>query len=222
MKYDLDLSKMDIKTYQIFLKNQYLIPSRQILHEDLDKNFKIFADYGLNTLLDLKKAISTKEKLKKISSDTTISLEYLTILKRELGTFDKKVFSFENFPIIDSDITLKLAKKEIKNTKDFYEYYYKLNNEEKLSKELDIPIEIINCLISLSSLVRINGIGVLAATTFYEAGYVSIENIINSTKEDILEKVTKINNEKEYYKAKLGLKDMQFVIDFANLLKYFD
>ena len=37
----------------------------------------------------------------------------------------------------------------------------------------------------------------------------------------MLEKITKINDEKKYYKAKLGLKDMQFVIDFANMIAQF-
>lgn len=31
MKYNLDLSKMSIDKYEIFLKNQYLIPGGQIL-----------------------------------------------------------------------------------------------------------------------------------------------------------------------------------------------
>ena len=86
MKYDMDLRRMDIRKYKIFLKGQYLIPGRQILHENIDDNFKIFENCG-----------------------------------------------FQN-----------------------YEYYYKENNKKK------------------------------------------------------------------YYKAKLGLKDMQFVINFANLIVHFE
>ncbi|HPE14922.1 MAG TPA: hypothetical protein PLT65_03715 [Bacilli bacterium] len=47
MKYNIDLSKMDIKKYKTFLKNQYLIPSRQTLHENIDDNFKIFENYSI-------------------------------------------------------------------------------------------------------------------------------------------------------------------------------
>ncbi len=80
----------------------------------------------------------------------------------------------------------------------------------------------IKCLISLSNLVRINGIASLAAVTFYEAGYKTINDIVSAAKETMLEKVTKVNDEKKYYKAALGLKDMQFVIDFAHILAMFE
>jgi hypothetical protein len=222
MKYNVDLKKMDVKKYKIFLKKQYLIPSRQILHENIDNNFKIFESRGLKNLSKLKQAISTSAKIDNLSKETKIPLEYLNILRRELGTFDKKGVAFKDFPIIDSNTISKLDKKEIKNTKDFYEYYTQENNEKRVSDELNISAETIKCLISLSSLVRINGIASLAAVTFYEAGYKTIKDIISSTKEEMLDKITKINDQKKYYKAKLGLKDMQFVIDFANLIAHFE
>ena len=222
MKYNVDLSKMDVQKYKTFLKNQYLIPSRQILHENIDNNFKIFETCGLKNLSDLKQAVSTSAKIDKLSKETKIPPEYLNILRRELGTFDKKGILFNDFPIIDDNTILALDKKGIKNTKDFYEYYAHENNEKRVSDELGISVEVIRRLISLSSLVRINGIASLAAVTFYEAGYQTIKDIINSKKEDMLYKITKVNDEKKYYKAKLGFKDMQFVIDFAKLIAHFE
>lgn len=73
MKYNLDLRKIDIQKYKIFLKNQYLIPSRRILHENIDDNFEIFERCGLKNLSDLKQAISTKTKIDKLSRETEIS-----------------------------------------------------------------------------------------------------------------------------------------------------
>lgn len=82
MKYDLDLSKMDIEEYKIFLKNQCLIPSRQILHKNIDENFQIFKNCGFKNVLDLKQAISTTAKIDKLTKETKISPEYLNILRR--------------------------------------------------------------------------------------------------------------------------------------------
>lgn len=45
---------MDIQEYKKFLMNQYLIPSRQILHEHIDENFKVFEKCGFKNLFDLK------------------------------------------------------------------------------------------------------------------------------------------------------------------------
>ena len=220
--YSIDLSKMDIQKYKTLLKSQNLIPSRQILHENIDDNFKIFKNCGFKNLSDLRQAISTGAKIEKLSKETKIPSEYLNILRRELGTFDKTGVPFKDFPIIDKTTISKLEKKGIKNTKDFYEYYYNGNNEKKISDELGISVEMVKCLFSLSCLVRINGIAALAAVTFYEAGYKTIKDITGSTKEKMLDKITKVNDEKTYYKGKLGLKDMQFVIDFANMLTQFE
>ena len=152
---------IDIQKYKIFLKNQYLIPSRQILHENIDDNFKALESHGLKNLADLKVAVSTGVKIDKLSEETKIPRDYLNILRRELGTFDKTGIGIE----------------------------------------------------------RINGIGPQAAVAFREAGYKTIEDIASSTKEELLGKIIKVNSEKKYYKAKLGVKDMQFVIDSANLLR---
>lgn len=46
IKYNINLKEMDILKYKIFLKKQYLIPSREILHENIDDKFKIFEKYG--------------------------------------------------------------------------------------------------------------------------------------------------------------------------------
>ena len=222
MNYNIDLSKIDIQKYKTFLKAQYLIPSRQILHENIDANFKIFEKRGFKNLSDLKRAISASAKIEKFSEETKIPAEYLNILRRELGTFDKKGIPFKDFPIIDGGTVSELEKNGIKNTKDFYEFYYSKNNEKQVTAGLNIPAQTVKCLLSLSSLVRINGIAALAAVTFYEAGYQSAEDIAGASKEEMLQKITEVNDEKKYYKAKLGLKDMQFVIDFAHMMLQFE
>ena len=73
-------------------------------------------------------------------------------------------------------------------------------------------------LFCLCDLVRINGVGPVAARAFYEAGYSSTSDVAIADAEDMLEKVSAVNKVHRYYKAKLGIKDMQFCIDFALLL----
>lgn len=70
----------------------------------------------------------------------------------------------------------------------------------------------------LCDLVRINGVGVLAAKAFYEAGYRSVDEVAAANAAAMLERVSRINEAKGYYKAQLGVKDMQSCIDFASLL----
>ena len=39
MEYSLNLSKISIQSYKEILKNQYLLPSRKVLHQDIDSSF---------------------------------------------------------------------------------------------------------------------------------------------------------------------------------------
>jgi hypothetical protein len=61
-------------------------------------------------------------------------------------------------------------------------------------------------------------VGAMAAKIFYEAGYKSVIDIANADAAVMLKKVLTINKVKKYYKVNLGLKDIQFCINFAILL----
>ena len=74
-------------------------------------------------------------------------------------------------------------------------------------------------LFCLCDLARINGVGGVAARAFYEAGYRSVADVAATGAKDMLARVSAVNNEHGYYKAKLGEKDMQFCIDFARLIE---
>ena len=205
MKYNLDLSKISTQTYKELLKKQRLLPGRRILWHDIDDNFEKIEDNGINDLYELKRALSSVKKILSFEEKSGINAEYLTILKRELGTLEQKPVSLTAFPEVDMALIAKLNSDGIKTSKGYFE-----------SKSSG-PDE----LYCLCDLVRINGIGAAAARAFYEAGYQSLSDVAGANAGEMLEKVTAVNNSKHYYKAKLGEKDMQFCIDFASLIMSF-
>lgn len=83
---------------------------------------------------------------------------------------------------------------------------------------MGIEMSALQELISLCNLVRINGIGAMAARTIYESGYKNIVEIAHAKAAELLEKINAVNIDKQYYKANLGEKDMQFIIDAANMI----
>jgi hypothetical protein len=134
-----------------------------------------------------------------------ISEEYLVILKREIGSLEQKPVPLSGFPGIDRSLLAKLGVVGLKTSKDYWE------SKQDFSDEL----------FCLCDLVRINGVGPIAARAFYEAGYLSVSDVAASDAAVMLEKVSAVNEAQHYYKAKLGLKDMQFCIDFALLLNQY-
>ncbi len=218
MDYSLDLSKISIDAYKEILKNQYLLPSRKILHQDMDSSFNAIHSSQIRNLAELKNALSTTKKLGTFSEKTGLSKDYLTILRREIGSIEPKISSIKDFPEVDEEMIASLEAEGLKSSKDFYEFYYSLKDKKEIIHKVSISFDKAQELISLCNLVRINGVGAVAAKSFFDAGYKSVNDVANTIAEEMLERVSKVNDVKQYYKAKLGTKDMQFCIDFARII----
>jgi len=202
MEYTLDLERLSVQEYKTLLKQQNLLPGRRILLQDIDENFTKFESKGINTVAQLKKSLSTPAKIADIAAVSGIPEEYLVILKREIGSLLQKPVPLSGFPGIDSTLVAKLGGAGLKSSKEYWEAKQDLSDE----------------LFCLCDLVRINGVGPVAARAFYEAGYRSISDVAAADAAVMLAKVSAVNEVRCYYKANLGQKDMQFCIDFALLL----
>jgi hypothetical protein len=203
MQYILPLDRILLTDYRQLLRRQNLLPGRRILLEQLDERFSVFAKLGFATVAQLKAALSTPQKLTSLAAKTEIPEEYLVILRRELGSLEQKPVPLIEFPACDSVLIESLATSGIRSSQALWE----LGSEASAE------------LFSLCDLVRINGVGAIAARMFYEAGYPSVAAVAQANAADLLACVSAVNAEKGYYKAKLGEKDMQFCIDFAKLLE---
>lgn len=201
MKYCIDTECLSVQNYKDILKKQNLLPGRRILLQNIDETFSLFENKGISTVLQLKKSLSSPQKIASFVAESSIPEEYLVILKREMGSLDQKPVAIESFPDIETSRLNKLKEVGIKNSKDYWEQNQTVNDE----------------LFCLCDLVRINGVGPLAAKVFYEAGYRSVSEVARAHAAEMLEKVSEVNSAQNYYKAKLGQKDMQFCIDFAEL-----
>lgn len=203
MKYSIDLESLPIHEYKALLKQQNLLPGRRILWQGIEENFAFFERQGIKSIAELKKRISSPKKIATFASKSGISEEYLVILKREIGSLEQKPVSLSDFPGIDGSLLDQLSELGLITSKDYW------NQKQGFTDEL----------FCLCDLVRINGVGPLAARAFYEAGYQSALDISEADPQEMLEKVSEVNEIHRYYKARLGIKDMQFCIDFARLLK---
>ena len=218
MKYSADLGKLALNEYKEILRNQNLLPGRKALHLNLDANFSSISEAGIKTLEELTKALSSTQKLKALSLKTGISEDYLVLLKREAGSLQPKPISLKDFPGPDPSITEALFQIGVKTSKDFFEIYSSADEYKMVLKTLPLLESAGAELYCLCALARINGIGAAAAKCFFDAGFVSVSDIAEADAENMLSKVSGVNSENQYYKAKLGIKDMQFCIDYAKIL----
>ena len=216
MSYTLDIKCILVLEYKERLRNQTLLPGRVILKENLDGNFSKIVDTGIKNLDELKKALSTPAKIKAYSERSGVSRDYLTILKREIGSLLQKPARLTDIPDVDGEVLALLESAGIRTTKDYYEQA--TGDIRNAAEKLKLGIETANEIYCLCDLCRINGIGPAAARIFFEAGYKSMRDVAAVRAPKLLDDITRVNDERRYYGAGLGLKDMQFCIDYAKLM----
>lgn len=202
MRYDIDLTKVSLEQYRQLLQKQNLLPSRRLLLQDLDARFTALETQGIANAAQLMKALAAPAKFDQLAAKAGIPQEYLTVLKRELGTLLPKNVSLTDFPGIDPAAIESLRERGIKTSKAYFEQSDDTNGE----------------LYALCNLVRINGIGPNAAKMFYEAGYRSPAEIAAADAETILIKISAQNADHRYYQGTLGFKDMRFCVESAQML----
>ncbi len=202
MRYAVDLSKIRLNDYRELLKSQTLLPSRRLLLEDLEARFSALQAYGIATVSDLFKALSSPGKIMRVSAAAGIPADYLKVLNREAGTLKPKRIPLHDFPDVDPLLLETLRKQGIMTAKDYLESGRDPDGE----------------LCGLCDLTRINGVGPNAAKMFYEAGYRSAADIAAADAKTMLARIAAANASHKYYQGTLGEKDVRFCIDFARTL----
>ncbi len=218
MNYDIDLSKISLMAYKEILKTQYLLPSRRVLLQNVDYYFDSLAKHGINNLQSLKEIFSSKKRFNQLIISTGLKEDLMIILKREIGSLAPSVVKISDFLYLDEGVLTALKTFDILNSRDYYSLFLenRLNSDffSKIRLDETRAIE----LFELCDLVRINGVGAIAAKSFLDAGYHSVYDVANTTASKMLERVSRVNDIYHYYKTKLGIKDMQFCIDYAKLI----
>ncbi len=191
-----------------------MIPSRVILKEKIDDRFKVLSKNGIEHLHHLITYLKTKQKIETFSNQSGLSIEYLTILKREAGSYLPKPVKLDKFPDVDLKSVTILELAGIKHTKHLFD---RTNEKEKFnllltSTGIDKPC--LEELKALSDLVRIYGVGPVFARIIYDVGVRSVETFKGMTAKSFIQ----IYEDKMNKKADFGENDISFSIELANQL----
>jgi hypothetical protein len=213
-KYHIDLEKYSLQKFKDNLKSRDMIPSRVSLKDELDERFKILEISGITNLKELIDKLKTKPKIELFSQETGLSIEYLTLLKREAKSYHPNPIRIDKFPGIPTQYANRLDVEGIRNSRQLFEKANDKNERERLSQEIDIPIEIMNELVCLSDLARAYGVGPVFARMIYDVGIKTIQEFVDHTAEDFL----RIYEEKEQKKADFGVNEIRFSLALAKEL----
>ena len=213
-RYQIDSEKYSLQKFKKSLQSRELIPSRISLKDDLDTRFRILENCGIANLKELIERLKTKPKLEQFSQETSLSVHYLTLLKREANSYLSKPIRLDKFPGVQTEYLDRLAVEGLRNTRQLFLAAQNQSDRERLSKETGIPTAALNELVGLSDLSRIYGVGPVFARMIYDVGIRSVKEFVENTAEDFIQ----IYEAQTQKKADFGVGEIQFSLELAKEL----
>jgi hypothetical protein len=207
--YNLDLGTFSLTKLKNLLKTTKLLPSQQILLEKIDENFSCLEENGIENLDQLQKALNTKSAIHSFAAATGLPLDYLTVLRREVNSFQPKPIELKDFPGIDPDIVRKLHQIGVKNTEQLFPYVLTHQARSKLAEQKQIEYEDILKLTKLTDVARIKWVGPKFARLLIESEYDTVEKIADSNYQELFLALNRVNQKTGMYKGKFGIEDMK-------------
>ncbi len=211
----MDPHAISLKSFQSSLESRELIPSRVLLKEKLKARFRTVRSQGVSTLGDLIAALKSKPKVEAFAKKTGLSVEYLTLLRREASSYFPNPVQLGRFPGIDKQVVLKLEEQGIKNSKQLFDRTVVNADKMALVSESGVSKDDLSELIHLSDLSRLYGVGPVFARIFYDVGIDSVKALISHSAEEIVG----IYEDKTKKKADFAVKDIQFTLEMARELE---
>lgn len=218
MPYHIDAETISLEDLEKRIKTTDLVPSRLSLLEGLDKKLGKLGEYGLVNLADLRSAIKTTKKLDSLVQATGIEKEYLVLLRREVNSYFPKPFPLKSFDWLPEKEITNLEKAGIKNTALFYENISEPEKLKNLRASLQIKDEVFHQISCLCDLTRMQWTSPLAARMFFDAGYDSVKKIASADPDTLWNALIEINEGDQYFKGKIGLRDIKRLIYSAKYI----
>ncbi len=193
-------------------KSKILTPSRKILQEETRKRCGLLGDEGIKTLDDLLTACKKNEDLENLAQKTKIPEDFLAMLVREIKSMRPKPVKLNAIADLDQKNIQKLADLKIKTTKDLFPFITTKKDREKLSKKTGINAKKILELTKLTDVARIKYVGANFARVLVSSPFNTLQKVSQTDPQELMKEVNAINEKKEYYKGKIGVKDMNVCI----------
>ena len=215
MGYDINLSKIGIQRFKEILRAEDLIPSWQILLDELNEKMRKIQQLEIENLQDLRAAIKDKKHIQDVAKKTGISIEYLTVLRRAVNGYVRKPNRIADLPDTSPDIVKKLEDLGIKHTRQLFDKIKTKQLRKELSAEARISEKEIRRLAELTDLSRIQWTNHTFAYVLMEAGYPTAEAVANAEPDILLNEVNQLATERNLFPAHLGLRDMTRLVAAA-------
>jgi hypothetical protein len=197
------------------IKSTDLVPSRAALLEDIDILFERISKEGIQTWMDLQKAIKNPKNIESFSKATGINPQYLVLLLREIEGYHPKSFDLVDIDWVSQDVINELVKNGITNSEELLSKNEDQNCQLRFAEQVGIDPKPLDYLVRLSELTRVQWVSPITARMLIEAGCDNCQKLASADGEILCAEVDRVNKQKGYFNGKIGLRDINRLIQAA-------
>jgi hypothetical protein len=216
--YSIDLAQITLDEFAEILTTIDLLPGRRILLDNLSGVIERLKRKEIGHLAALQRALKNKKQYPQLAKELAVSAEYLVILNREINGYVSKPVPLAKLDVYSEAEIKQLEEAGLKSTRDLYEHCLTKRMRQELSERSGLSENRLIEGFELAELVRINGVGPVYAKILREMGIRNAADYLKMGSEALLKNYEKVNEEKAYTKARLGIKDIEYCKRFCSKL----
>lgn len=216
--YGIDLEAFSLEALYDVLAHDELLPSHQVLRENLAAHFAALAAHGITNVQQLVDTLTTRTALERFAGRTGVPVDYLTLLRRHVRGYIPRPVNLTDIPGLDAEVVGRLAAVGIKHTRHLFAQARTRAARTALAQQLDIAEPVMEELIQLTDLARIGWVGPIGVRLFHDAGAHTAAVLKSLDPEAFHARVMAINQERQYTNVRLGRKDIALVLKMASKL----
>ncbi len=220
MGFNIDLQELSLDVFKQIIIESNLVPSRIMLKEYADDYFDLLANHNIPNIEELVKKLKNKKGISDLSESTGVPEEYLTILVREIKGYIRKPIKLKEFPGLKAKTITKLEEVRIVNSHQLFSEVLTPKSREALASKTGINLDELLKATKMIDLSRIRWVNHTFAFVLHEAGFDSAEKVATADPIELYEKVKTLNEERKFFPAHIGLKDMKRCVEAAQLVPF--
>lgn len=185
-----------------------LIPSRASLLDGLEEKIDLLKKHGILSLAVLRNELKTSKQLAALSSATGINEPYLTLLRREIEGYFPKFFALKEIDWLPDQDIKKMEQAGLKNAADLLQ----VKDPAGVSVSCGLEVKMLEDLIRMAHLTRIQWVSPLFARMLLEAGYDSPVKVASADPDQLCIAIRQINEKNAYFNGVIGLRDIKRLV----------
>lgn len=216
MAYHIDAEKVSLDDLQKRIEATDLIPSRASLLDGLNIKLKALEQQGITTLAGLRNELKNPKRLEAVSKVTGVDTQYLTLLRREIEGYFPKPLALKAFDWLPKGEIAKLKEHGIGDTAALYQAASSGESRTGLAKSTGVDVTILEALVRLADLSRVQWVSPAVARVLVEAGCDSVSQVAAAEAEDLYNALIRVNEGDRFFKGKIGLRDIKRLVRAAS------